>query len=806
MMDSILPFTPYHVPTAETAPLPLPQQPMSYLPPVTKLMDTLEVHLAEALAEYRRRAEEIIEEHRHTLESTDASYQLQAAAMRAENAQLRESVGLSTTSELWQNIQFDVQASRGPSKKPAEHKRSTRVQVGAVGDIDGGGAAGNPNGWARNGQGDTGMKALASPDPSRRESHSSHTIERKKRKSVWGVKSPAMEDIAAAHGSPMPGNHVSPSGGAAGAPGGSWQAFMAWVPSGSALQSPQPWTALTQEAYQSKDLVEQLPKDDSSEDSAERFRLLDLWKVTEEESARSERRRRRRSSAASASVRDDLSEPSELSKNDGLFGKEDNRDRCTIHPQSSGRVFWDITSLVMVVYDMVMIPMIAFSLPESLFLGFMNWLTRFFWTFDMAMSCTTGVVMPNGTIKMELRFICKRYLKTWFAMDAFIVGNDWGYLVLVELVGASFVARFSRVFRAARGIRLLRLARMQEILSSIQERIQSDKLNLVLNILKCAVFIIACAHVLACLWFAVGSREATNTWVEEEGYVTDGWEAQYLVSLHWALGQFTGGTAEITPQGTAERFVACGIWVFGFIVASIIVGVITSELTQMHIVGGAVARQVATLRRYLKQNSISSNLTLRMQRSAQHVLAGDLTPDLVDLLPVVPEPLRVEMHYEMYSDFFRKHPWFHEFMVVCPLVMRRISHLATSMMLLASGDVVFSEGETPSRPRMIFVFRGTFSYTTSNGGGREDAETVQEGQWLSEAALWTTWTYHGTLTANGDAKVACLDAWEFQDIVIRFKHLTSVDGDWETPHQYAERFVQFLNMCEDVSDLSTMKS
>eukprot|EP00913_Durusdinium_trenchii_P035713 g33417.t1 len=56
-----------------------------------------------------------------------------------------------------------------------------------------------------------------------------------------------------------------------------------------------------------------------------------------------------------------------------------------LNPDSNIRISWDLGSLIM-----VMIPMQAYTLPENLFLDFMEWTTRLFWTLDIFFSCFTG--------------------------------------------------------------------------------------------------------------------------------------------------------------------------------------------------------------------------------------------------------------------------------------------------------------------------------------------------------------------------------------------------------------------------------
>uniref|UniRef100_A0A7S1L1E2 Cyclic nucleotide-binding domain-containing protein n=1 Tax=Alexandrium catenella TaxID=2925 RepID=A0A7S1L1E2_ALECA len=443
---------------------------------------------------------------------------------------------------------------------------------------------------------------------------------------------------------------------------------------------------------------------------------------------------------------------------------------------------------------MVMIPMSAFTLPDSGFLTFMDWTTRLFWTSDMCWSVLTAVVLPDGKVNFSFKFILRRYLKTWFGLDCLIVSSDWMEVIIssTNIIG---LGKLARGFRLARVVRLLRLVRMQEVLQSVTERIQSDKLAFTLSVTKLMVFILATAHVIACLWWAVGdSGGAGVSWINEKGAYTSELDLQYLLSLHWSLSQFTGGMDEVAPMNTIERFYAVLSWIFGFMGAAVITSIMTSNLTHLHIIGGAQARQMSTLRKYLKQNHISRNLALRMQRSAQHAVTGDLAADSVELLALVAEPLRVEMNFEMYSAILRNHPLFADWIYEDPQVIRRVCHIAVSTSLLAKGDVIFSKGETPRDPKMYFVIKGLLEYYC-----RGDSATVGERQWVAEGSLWTAWTHRGTLTATTDVKMAVLDSNAFRELVHRFKGKKSFD-----PRLYASEFVDHINKVSKEDDLTFM--
>ena len=89
----------------------------------------------------------------------------------------------------------------------------------------------------------------------------------------------------------------------------------------------------------------------------------------------------------------------------------------------------------------------------------------------------------------------------------------------------------------------------------VTERIQSEALGPVVQVSKVTIVLLTISHFTGCLWFAVGAG-GSSSWVNEGGYATQGVDAQYLASLHWALTQFSGGMDEIHPESTLERLFA----------------------------------------------------------------------------------------------------------------------------------------------------------------------------------------------------------------------------------------------------------
>lgn len=612
-------------------------------------------------------------------------------------------------------------------------------------------------------------------------------------------------------------------------PGGTWQQFVAWVPNGAALMNPEPWKPLSNQtmaavakgsgdqgvAIKSAKSFQpsQAPalhthgvvpgavhsfsdaehSDDESDitelgNQKDKLELMPIWKPTEKEKSAN-----RRGTVGSEDI-DQMSCSRSEADPDEDQADDSTKRKFVINPDSNIRIVWDLSSLFMVIYDMIMIPMAVFTMPNHPFLVAMDWTTRLFWTVDMGWSCCTGVVLADGTVEYSMNFILKRYCKSWLALDILIVGSDWSGVVLSSSGGME-VTRLARVSRVFRVVRLLRLVRMQEVIANITERIQSDKMILLLQILKLLIFLIGSCHVTACGWWGVGDIASGRSWIKQYGYRDQDVGLQYLVSLHWSLSQFSGGLEEFAPTGIGERFYTVLIWVISFLSGLVMLSFLTSSLTQQYIIGGTGARQMAVLRKYLGQNRVPKNLIKRLCRSAKHAISGDLQPDSVDLLHVVSEPLKIEMHFEMYSKVITRHPFFGDFLREADQVMRRICHTCTSMLLLDTGDVIFRRGDESGDPRMYFVFSGEFTYLDKYS----ELRAVGEGQWLSEPALWTNWKHQGTLKAASNGKMVVIEADQFQEVCV--KHVKKSKGIGFNPKVYAAKFIEELNASGEWTDL-----
>lgn len=470
-----------------------------------------------------------------------------------------------------------------------------------------------------------------------------------------------------------------------------------------------------------------------------------------------------------------------------------------IHPNSIKRGLWDLTSIALLMYDMVVLPLQFFELPNSAAFSWMIWVTRIFWTLDCPGTFISGYIKGDGFIELDMKNIAKHYAMTWLGMDVLLLLVDW-FEVVFFVAGADDVSsigrvgKASRAFRIVRMIRLLRLARLQRILKRMTFRMQSERLMSVANIAKLLFFMLANAHLTACCWYGLGCANTEASWIIGGGFEDYSLPHLYIMSVHWSIAQFNGGMDEIKAVTFEERVFNVVVFLLGFMLAAVAVSALTSSMTQLHILCSRSSVQLASLRQYLGQNGISNRLSLRVQRNARHAMYENerlMQEDKVSLLSLVSEPLRVEIHFEMYSPVFKVHPFFDQYIRMYPQVMDKVCHLAISTLLVSQGDVIFCEGEIPSQPCMYMTCNGMFEYEV------EDDTVITFGgrTWLSEASLWTAWMHQGDFRSTSDGRLCVLDAHKFQDISGHFEH------PFFAPVQYAEAYLARLNQMEQDGEL-----
>eukprot|EP00929_Paragymnodinium_shiwhaense_P013895 TRINITY_DN121745_c0_g1_i1.p1 TRINITY_DN121745_c0_g1~~TRINITY_DN121745_c0_g1_i1.p1 ORF type:complete len:1099 (-),score=264.01 TRINITY_DN121745_c0_g1_i1:280-3576(-) len=476
-----------------------------------------------------------------------------------------------------------------------------------------------------------------------------------------------------------------------------------------------------------------------------------------------------------------------------------------VQPSKPKRLAWDVLGCIFIMWDVITIPLGLFqaSGEQTEVQFYFDYISRVYWTMDIPFACITGVIYRDGTLELNVTKLFKRYARSWMAPDAVVVTFDWLEVFLDGLDGATAVrmSKTVRIIRTVRVLRLLRIAKIPIIHGTwVESTIRSEKVLLVAGMLKMFCGIIILMHFTGCMWWFIGSGSTLeDTWVIRHDMIKESLGYRYATSFHWSLCQFTG-SMEINPVNFWERIYTILVLLCAYIVSNVFVSCITSSMTRLQMISGTKAEMITVLRQYLVDNGLSRRLMSRIMRSAHHAYEEfqmQTPEENIQLLKLVSEPLRVELHFELYSPSLCVHPFFQKYGDTNPAAMRRICHSAIGQDFLTMGDVLFVEGEVPQDPQMWFLKTGTVKYTRSSGG-RVILKGDGPNPWIAEAVLWCQWLYCGLLRCDTDVRLLALHAETFQSICNQFS-----SSELHITH-YATKYVERVNAAVKNNALSDM--
>lgn len=435
-----------------------------------------------------------------------------------------------------------------------------------------------------------------------------------------------------------------------------------------------------------------------------------------------------------------------------------------VRPNSHVRLAWDMLTLVAVGYDVVTIPLLAFEMEDNPITYVVDWGCLLFWSIDLPVSFITGY-HTEGVVEMRASAIAKKYLSTWFFLDACIVIVDWLFMMMLvsnnrDALGMLRYGKTGRVSRLLRAFRLLRFIKLQRTLTEFIELIKSDYMSTLVNVGMTILFIVTLNHYLACGWYFVGnwnSNAGNPNWVDENKLYSEPYIYRYTTSLHWSLTQFTPASMEIRPFNLGERTYSIVVLLFALITFSSFLGSITTAMTQLRNLRSAQAKQQALLRRYFADNHISTELGQRIWKFIKSAHFGHRvrtrTVD-VDILRLMPTTLRKCLNEELYRPYTTRVPILHHYLQMENDGHAEVCQKAISEQSLIAGDETFNVGQEGLT--MYIVVSGLVTYKVATA--MAEVETVSLGKWVSEHSVWFKWVHGGQMVASTSCELFNMNA------------------------------------------------
>ncbi|CAE7876343.1 HSPA4 [Symbiodinium sp. KB8] len=205
-----------------------------------------------------------------------------------------------------------------------------------------------------------------------------------------------------------------------------------------------------------------------------------------------------------------------------------------------------------------------------------------------------------------------------------------------------------------------------------------------------------------------------------------------------------------------------------------------------------VQRQIAA--DFLRRHQTPQLLSIRVQRHVDWLQLHQFRPRDPEKARRNAMTLVTEIMEEMSAPPLIEHPFFRSFRHKHPKLLNQLCCEALVPVFHCSPEVVFTVGESCSM--MYVIISGQSQYAAqlppprdSPAGtpGTQVRKTLQSGQWLSEAALWTGWVHRGELRTLCDCLFFGLEAGRFARVISSQKSAHAFAAS------YARKFVEGLN-------------
>jgi hypothetical protein len=505
-----------------------------------------------------------------------------------------------------------------------------------------------------------------------------------------------------------------------------------------------------------------------------------------------------------------------------------------LRPASRARLIWELLTVILVVYDVLVVPMYPFSWPAESTIDVTDWIGRTFWTADIAASFLTGVFV-DFELELRLREVAKHYAKSWMAFDVVLALSEWIPVFVTPTAAGSGTLR---LLRFARILRFVKMEKAFEIFGSVCNSWMALWTNLAAR--QC-LYLAAGIHLAACGWFWAGSR-SPDGWVAREIQDRTDVDYRYLTSVHWAVSQLHGAS-EVGPGNTLESVYAILTLLLGLGSLCLLIASATSGVMQLEETRSSAAKQRVLIRSYLRKKNISRELSLAVKRcSDMHTRARNQEhkhDQAKEAVAFLPHNLRMEMNEEVRGPVVVAYSFFADLYEAARIqgsarLVRQLCHSCCSEKKVRAAEVVFAAGDDCAF--MYFVTKGAFQYTRATRGvspgsrpagdspgkrpaspdkrgadspaseevacrGEEFARALtpsryrgeeralDRGSWLCEATLWTAWEHCGVLTTSAGGALLRLDAGELGATL-------RVDASaWAYASRYGREFLRQLNEC-----------
>uniref|UniRef100_A0A8D3CEI7 Hyperpolarization activated cyclic nucleotide gated potassium channel 4 n=1 Tax=Scophthalmus maximus TaxID=52904 RepID=A0A8D3CEI7_SCOMX len=439
-----------------------------------------------------------------------------------------------------------------------------------------------------------------------------------------------------------------------------------------------------------------------------------------------------------------------------------------IHPYSDFRFYWDLTMLLLMVGNLIIIPVgITFFKDEHTppWIVF-NVVSDTFFLMDLVLNFRTGIVKEDNTeIILDPQQIKIKYLRSWFVVD-FIssIPVDYIFLIVETRIDSDFykTARALRIVRFTKILSLLRLLRLSRLIRYIHQweeifHMTYDLASAMVRIVNLIGMMLLLCHWDGCLQFLVPMLQdfPPDCWVSKNKMVNDTWGQQYSYALFKAMSHMLCiGYGMYPPVGMTDVWLTILSMIVGATCYAMFVGHATALIQSLDSSRRQYQEKYKQVEQYMSFHKLPADMRQRIHDYYEHRYQGKMF-DEESILGELNEPLREEI-----INFNCR-----KLVASMPLFANADPNFVTSMLtklkfeVFQPGDYIIREGTIGKK--MYFIQHGVVSVLTK--GNKETK--LSDGSYFGEICLLTRGRRTASVRADTYCRLYSLSVDNFNEVL-----------------------------------------
>jgi hypothetical protein len=337
-----------------------------------------------------------------------------------------------------------------------------------------------------------------------------------------------------------------------------------------------------------------------------------------------------------------------------------------LHANTPFRSIWDTTQIFILVYVALAVPY-RMGFDADAYGGWyvLEFFVDLYFWIDLCLGFFTAYWEHREeddevVYVVDLTRIREHYLQTWFTVDFLacipveyisrglkgLAECSWDVTSNDPCAGerntlSSGAAAALNFFALLRLLKLLRIARAARIFERYEE--YALMYHAQVSMTKLLVVLCLLSHWMACLYGSVYdfARE------DYAGANMRPWEL-YVASLFWAVQTLTTvGYGNVVPQTVPERLLACAVMLLGGFVFSLIIGKVSSLLSEDSAENVEVERSLS-LRRFIDNRRVPRALSLRINAFRKQI-KENARPGDREVIAELPNHIRADVNFYVYG-------------------------------------------------------------------------------------------------------------------------------------------------------------